>query len=599
MKKYLRWQGLVSFFAITALIVAFFTIFANQIVKAGIEKGLGWYLGAQVDVEEVDINWSPFIINIDGFAATDPRAPEQNLASFESASAGMDFWQYLFGRVIIEELTIEELKLASPRKTPGEVYRQPQELTHAGDEQSTIPNIQASLPDAKTLLAQLDLKTVQASEALDIAYQEEKILVKEAYEKLPTKERLKTYEDKLKALTKRKVKTLDDVKAIQQEYEALKKEFKQDKAIVDQAKVQLNKSKDRLTDATIELKNAPKEDWERIEKEYQLDKIDAADFAHILFGEHTRKYVETAQSAYELIAPMLGSNTDTTKTTPVPVDPSQGRYIHFDLDNPLPDWLVKKLTVSLADESGLYRIAGSEITAQHWLRDLPSTLLITSENVNQAGQLKADANWYVDKAFSLTTKAQWQLDNVPMPQTQLANSDKLSVAMTQASLSADGMMQTKDKEIDAKSQLLMTKTAFSGQAESSISQSVLDALNKLDPLDLTVTVTGSVDDLDTKISSKLDNILVDMAYDKVDKKLQSFKSDVQGSLNEKMSSALNINEKDANELLELEGLINSSDTSMDKLLNSDVVKQKKKELEKRAKQKLEDKAKKQLEKLFG
>jgi hypothetical protein len=85
----------------------------------------------------------------------------------------------------------------------------------------------------------------------------------------------------------------------------------------------------------------------------------------------------------------------------------------------------------------------------------------------------------------------------------------------------------------------------------------------------------------------------------VSNKLTSFKTDVKAGLNTKLSKALGMSNDEAQSLVDVEGLISQTDQALDNLINSDVVKAKKKEFEDKQKKKLEDKVKKKLGKLFG
>ena len=123
MSRFFRWQGLAIFVVVIALLMTFVYFFADTLVKNGIEKSGEWYLGAEVNVADVEITYAPLTLNIKGFQATDIDNPVNNLVSFSQASVGVDIWQYLFGKIYISELNIVELRLDQPRTSAGKVYR--------------------------------------------------------------------------------------------------------------------------------------------------------------------------------------------------------------------------------------------------------------------------------------------------------------------------------------------------------------------------------------------------------------------------------------------------------------------------------------------
>ncbi len=143
----------------------------------------------------------------------------------------------------------------------------------------------------------------------------------------------------MKALGKIEVKSLEDIEQIKAQYNELKAEFKADQAIVKAAKEQLAASKNVLSERVTALKNAPSQDWQNIEKTYQLENIDGADFAHLLFGAQAREYYDTAMAIYQKLSPLLTANNTPEQEEKIA---ATGRYVLFDEENPLPEILIKK-----------------------------------------------------------------------------------------------------------------------------------------------------------------------------------------------------------------------------------------------------------------
>ena len=155
MKRFIRWQGVVGFISIVVLIAVFVYLFANSLVKSAIEKSGEWYLGAEVNVESVDISYQPLTLEIKGFQATDPEKPSHNLVSFNQASAGINLWPYLFGKIHMSELSIDQIKIDQQRQSPGKVYQVAKESEQASAEQkedAALSATDASLPNVKDLL---------------------------------------------------------------------------------------------------------------------------------------------------------------------------------------------------------------------------------------------------------------------------------------------------------------------------------------------------------------------------------------------------------------------------------------------------------------
>jgi uncharacterized protein (TIGR03545 family) len=598
MSRFIRWKGLVGFFVVMGLMIAFIYLFADALVKKGIEKSGEWYLGAEVNVNEVEINYLPLTLSIEGFQATDPEKPSHNLVSFSQASAGVDVWQYLFGKLYISELNVAELRIDQPRQSVGEVYRLGDDTENGSDGvgDSMLPNLDVSLPKAEDLLNNSDLLTVKRGKALEQSYQIEKKKLQAAYETLPTKDALADYKKQVEQLANIKIESLADLEKLNKDFTALKTKFEADQVVMNKAKQQVSASKTLLSEQTKALKDAPSADWKNIESKYQLDSVDGADFAHLLFGEQAREYFGYADTVYRNIAPLIKSSK-VDKEAPVASD--QGRYVQFNDETPLPDVLIEQANFSLILPQGEFAISGKELTHQHWVRGNNSVINVKSDNVQGSGELTLGLAFSLDKQDVLTGKGQWQLADVILKDVSLQKSSAFTLDLNSGLLSGKGSFSFIDDQIDSENKLNLANTQYSGAGTSKVSTLFIDTVQSLKSLALTIAAKGKITAPTLSISSPLDNQLKDSMVQQVSTKLTSFKSDIKAGLNTKLTQALGGSIKEAESLMDVEALIGDSDKALDELINSDIVAAKKKEFEDKQKDKLKDKAKEKLGKLFG
>ncbi|MFT6899889.1 MAG: hypothetical protein ACJAXS_000041 [Colwellia sp.] len=599
MSRFIRWKGLVSFFVVIALIMTFIYFFADALVKKGIEKSGERYLGAEVNVENVEIMYAPLTLNIEGFQATDPEKPTHNLVSFAQASAGVDVWQYLFGKLYITDLTVAELRIDQPRLSVGQVFTLVDKNTENGNKRtdnSVLPGLDVSLPTVDELLNNSDLLTVKQGKILEQSYQTEKKKLQGIYETLPNKDTLADYKKQVEALTNIKIKNLADLKKLNKVFTALKAQFDADQAIVKKAKEQVSTSKALLTKQTQALKEAPSADWKIIESKYQLDSVEGADFAHMLFGEQAREYFGYADAVYQKIAPLIKSSKvdkQAEKTR------SEGRYIHFNDDTPLPDVLIEQANFSLILPQGEFAISGKELTHQHWVRGNNSLVNVESDNVQGSGKLALVLDLSLDQQRILSSNGIWKLSDIDLNAVSLQQSSAFTLQLDSGLLSGKGTFSLLDDQLDSENSLNLDNTRYSGAGTSHLSTLFIDTVQSLKTLSLTITAKGKMMAPKLSISSPLDKQLKDSMVKQVSNKLTIFKTDVKAGLNTKLSKALGISSDEARSLVDVEGLISQTDNALDNLINSDVVKAKKKEFEDKQKKKLEDKIKEKLGKLFG
>ena len=598
MGRYFRWQGLAGFLLIVLALVAFIYLFLGALVKNGIEYGGSYYLGAEVNVESVEVNYNPFELNVLGLQATDPDKPSTNLVSFGQATASIDVWQYLFGKVIIEQVMVEQLAFSSPRTTPGKVTKN-SDKTAAGqgddDDLFTTPDV--SLPDAKTLLDNADLLTVKQGKLLEQTYQQEKAKLTTLKEQLPSKEKLDDYKEQVKALSKVKVKTLADVEKLKSDFDQIKQQFKADQAIVKNAKQQLKQSKDLLTEHTVALKNAPAQDWQNIESKYQLDKVDGADFAHMLFGEQARDYYQYGQLFLEKVKPLLSGGSD--KPAETESIGARGRFVHFNEENPLPDFLIKKARISIVSPQGDFLAQLEELNIQHWLRNKPTTYKVASTNLLDGGDALLQGDFAVAENSAVNGQGDWAFNQIKLNDVTLQESSKFSLAIAKASLGGQGEFSLNASNINSSNSINLSQAVFDGSGESKVTNMIIDTFKGMDNLALGINASGPMLSPEFAIDSPINNILKDAVQAQLKQKLAGFQSKMQSGLNDKLAGALKLNDSASGEILEFDKLLSDSDGALDELNNSDVVKQKQKELEDKAKDKIKDKLKGKLGGLFG
>ena len=596
--RYIRWQGAVVFITIMLTILAIAYVFAGPIAKSMIEKYGAEYTGAEVNVASVDVELMPFALQINELQATDAKKPSNNMVSFDSANASVDLWQLIFGRTIIESLEVNGLAFGEKRSTEGKVYLAPDESAD-GEQDAENPNwlddVQQNLPDPKTLLDNSNLQTVKSANKLEQTYQQEKETLAQVKAQLPTEEKLKEYQDKVKALAKIKVKSLEDIEKIKTEFDQLKKQFKQEQAALKSAKEKLIAAKNNISADVTALKNAPEQDWQDISNKYQLSSIEAEDFAHILFGEKAREYYQWAAIVLEHVKPLLEKSGDGS-TTPESIDvKGNGRFVHFDEENPMPSFWLKKANLSLKLADANYQVTLSDVTHQHWMINKRSLVEVNADDKEKVGALSAKAGFSLNALQALTADGDWSLTQYPLNDVVIKESKDFNLQLVHALLKVVGQFDVKEGQLNFNSDFALSNNDFTGSSDAKLAKVIIDTLTNTNSLSLTLLADGNWLSPKWQVNSELDNLLSNAFKSQVSAKLNDFKQELQSGLNAKMGDSLALGEGQLSELVDIEALLTNSDKAFSDLANNDVVKQQKKKLEDKAKDKLKEK----LGKLFG
>ncbi len=89
----MRWQGMVAFIVLSALVTGLLYFFVESLVKTVIVSSAESSFGAEVNVDEVKLVYSPLQVSVLGLQIIDKDTPTQNLFSLERATAAVDVWQ--------------------------------------------------------------------------------------------------------------------------------------------------------------------------------------------------------------------------------------------------------------------------------------------------------------------------------------------------------------------------------------------------------------------------------------------------------------------------------------------------------------------------
>lgn len=600
MARFIRWQGMVAFVLLSALVAGLLYLFAESLVKSAIVSSAESAFGAEVNVAGVKLGYSPLELSVLGMQVTDKEYPSKNLFSFERATAGVDVWQYLFGKIIIDKLEVSQLAFSSVRSQAGKIYLNDESSDKkeslSDQAKEMLPEVDMQLPDIKALLDDSNLLTVKASNQLKDSYKVEQEKLKALKNQLPSKTKLKSYQDKVEALGKMKVSSLADIEKIKTEFDKIKTEFKADQALIKKAKQQVLDSKKILAQQINEVKTAPNKDWKQIEKTYQLDSVNTEDFAHILFGEKARGYVQKAQWLYEQASPLMANMKEEGTAATEDKSHAEGRFIFFKEETPLPAILVKKALFSIQLEQGEVIVTGSELTHQHWIRGKDSLININSID---NGELKLSSNFKLTQSGEFNANGEWLVNDRTLSNTELTQSKALTLSLSSGQLDGIGSFNLVNGDVEATNQFSLRQASYQGEAKSKITNLLLDTIKSLDSLTVDVGVNGEITKPSFTIASSLNDALTGAFKQQVSGKLDEFKKKVNKGLNEKLTTALKLGDSQSAELLDLEALLTDSDKALDDLKNSDLVKQQQKKLEDKVKDKAKDKLKNKLGDLFG
>lgn len=149
MKKIFRWQGIVAFAVLLAVFVVLWISLVDIFAEQGIEKGGTAIVGAKVELDKADVTLSPLGLTLTGLQITNPEEPMTNAVEAGRIAFTMDGLNALRRKVIVEEMSLERVRLNTPRKTSGAIEKKEPGEEKEGKE---IPILSMEIPDVDEIL---------------------------------------------------------------------------------------------------------------------------------------------------------------------------------------------------------------------------------------------------------------------------------------------------------------------------------------------------------------------------------------------------------------------------------------------------------------
>ena len=586
----IRWSGL-SAIAVIVLMFAAAVFFAGGIIKSVMESNFTELNGARVDIDTVDVSYSPFGLTINDIQIADPQQAMVNTAQIEQVSFKLSFGNLLLGKIIVDQASIDGIQIDTPRQNSGlieEVVEQQAEAVSGDEDSIAMPDTQ--LPSVKEILAAETLLTEQLIDDLEKDYAETEKRWNEINDSLINKSKADEYEKRYNKIqqdakgdARQKLAAIKDAKQ-------LSKELKAEAQAIKLAKEQFSADSNRLAAKLKEVKNAPSKDISRIKNKYNLGNMDAENISRMLFGDQVAGYTAMAKQWYARIEPYLSDDEEDPE--PQEVERSKGVDVVFNESNPMPDLYIRQASLTANLPRGQFEGIVTAISSDQSINKEPMRLKLQGVSLTNKESEKISGEFnYVDKKNGFSqfdySVVKSRIDNFV-----LSKSSSLPLTMQQALMnfnldaklqhgSLNGMANAKFREVnfDSADASSMLASSFSG----------------IDAFDIDGQFRGAIGDLSIKIDSDLDSKLGQQLKNKLKQKKQAFDNELRASIDEKLKQPMGKVDAQKEKLDAIKDKVDASKKQLDQRLASlkqtisQAGEQKKKAATDKLKNKLKDK----------
>jgi uncharacterized protein (TIGR03545 family) len=533
-RSIIRWPGLAVFAGFVLLLVAISWLFLDAIIKVTLEHTLGRLNGAEVNIERVEHSWVPLSLTLAGIQVTDPNEPKNNRVQVGEASADISPTEIVLGRTLIEQLTMTGVRVNQPRESEGDVYVMPDQEDVQNWAGQSWDKLTTSLPSVDDIVSQVDLRTETVIDEAKAAYEKQEQQVKAAREALPSKDKVKEYEEKIKQITEGKVEGLGDIAARKEALDELKDSIRTDKEAVSNFRDEVKQAKEVVQQQIAELKNAPGNDIDRIKSFFSMDGSGLENVTGLLLGEKAREWSKYVLLAYEQLGPMLARSDNSATVEPVR---GEGQRISFADDNAPPEFLIKKARTEFMVGGTVIDVDWQNITHQHNLLGQPTTYQARADNSDLWNAFNLNGELSLTD-LGIDAKQQWQLKGAKLNNLKLSNSSELSANILSSMMDSDGTVLVRENKLDGKAMVRMLNLDLEAEGSSKLTSAVAGALKQLQRLDITTNIGGDIQRPSLSFESDLDDQLGDAlaqsAMGEADEKLAEIKADLTAKVSEQL-----------------------------------------------------------------
>ena len=510
MKKWIRWEGILAFIAVVGLVFFFWAVLLDGFVRRGIERTVAFMVGAEVNVDKVDLVLSPLGFVVTRIQVTNPENPATNAVEVGRAAFTLDTAHLFMRKTIIDEMGLEGVALGTPRQRPGRVYREREEEVSGEGRRRllwfTIPDI--SREDIRRVIESANLETLKSIQALHQEVDEKNSFWDTRIEELPDEERLAEYRDRIEEIREARQRGIPGLLQKGAQVSELYSDIDSDLELLKDSYQRFQEDYGSLSAQLGRLAQLPSQDAQRIAQRFGPSPENIGSASAILFGEQVGTWVEQSLRWHQRISPLIERSSFEREQQERRPPRTEGIDVRFPEHAPMPDFLIRMAAASVITKGRELAGTISNITPDQDILKAPLTFLFSGDNLGFLEGIRFEGTLdHIDpRAPEDTVRLSldgYRLQDLALGPDVLAVTLKegildtgLTAAISPGSLSAD---------IDGTARAVDFLVQESGEAPD-LRAAFSDAFSRISSFTFGAGVSGAPNDYEMSLSSSLDQV---------------------------------------------------------------------------------------------
>ena len=492
---------------VVLILVGLWFLLGGTIVRWVIERTGTSLIGAKVEIDGTDLNLVPVGLTLTHVQVTNPDEPMTNAAEVSRVAMTLDGRSLLRGKVIVEDMILEGVRLNTPRQTSGAIAdraAKPAAESKAGT--GELDKLRDLSLDPKEILAKEDLPSRKLVESLRPDIQAEKDRWQKRLSELPDRARL--LEHKRQFDTLRSVNKNSDAGMLGAAVEmaALQREVKYDLEPINDAKKDLERDFATLRKRVNAAQRAVNEDVRRLTEKYTFSGP-----AKLSTAILSRKFEEWAAAAlrwYGRLEPLWTKSSG-------------------------PDFLVRLARVSVTLSAGTISGRVQNLTPDQAILGSPMTFSFAGGNLEGLGALNLEGEINRVDPSKPTDQATLRISGYRLEGIPLEDQAGLGLELKQAIADVDLKATLRGETLSATLSSDLQSVQIVSRAKSgsnALVAAIASAFSDIESLRIAADMSGTRARYDLKVRSDLAQVLRGTAGKQVLAKTERFKAQLQAAI---------------------------------------------------------------------
>jgi uncharacterized protein (TIGR03545 family) len=370
----IRFEAILPFLIVVALIAAYFILFFDTHLRKGIEFVATKANGAEANVASVKTSFVGGSFTLSGLQITDSEKPEFNTLEVGRMHFQFSWDALLRAKFVVQDAAIDNFQVSTRRAKPGFVIpKEPDpQLDRTEDETKASALAQAGelLKGAVPLdgLSNIgELKSSKRIESLKLELEAKQKEWAEAFKTLPGASEFSSLQNRISQV---KIGGTSDPMQIQKQITDVTSLVNETNEKINSVKAKgesLNSDIGKFSQSIKSLEDMVKEDLKDLESRIKLPKLDAESISKQFFGADMVAKIRKAKRYVALAQEYMPPRRTTEKDVIVAHERAKGRNFEFPTTVSYPRFWLKRAALSSKSEGSPF---GGDVTGE--LRDVTS-----------------------------------------------------------------------------------------------------------------------------------------------------------------------------------------------------------------------------------